>query len=595
MKLRWRFGIAAGIVLVVCALYPQLKMSYLRGKDWQGSYAYNDIDEAAYASYIAALIDGRPRKNDPYTGRDDSAENPQPESLFSIQFAAAYAVAVPARVLGISASTAMTTAGAIAAFLAALACFWLIGKITGDSWFAMAGTLVILCGGALAAGEGALGELLGTGISYPYFPFLRRYVPAVPFPVFFAMCGAVWMLVTAQDIRKRILYTVLASICFAFLVFSYFYIWTVAAAWLFAVAVLWIIARPADWQRDVKAFLSLGAACGLALIPYAYLLSNRSQSMDDVQLLVFSRAPDLERVPEYISLCVLVLLGLGVFTKRIGLREPSTLFAAAFAVVPILVFNQQIVTGRSLQPIHYQVFIGNYVAAAALVLAGGAFWTKFASNKPLIARSALAAVAVAAAAWGIVECHYTVRILDEANVARDEMIPVERRLRELSATDNGAVYPLSLLQGDESPTWAPQPMLWARHQHVFAGITWQENKERYYQWLYYMGLDEIWLENTLRHGDIVSTIALFGWGRQTQRLSIGAKPLTYGEIADEARRFAAYRSSFSVVQATSPQLSYVVIPEGWTLDFSTLDRWYQRDEGEHSGKYIIYRVKLRGS
>ena len=65
MKLRWRFGIIAGLFLAVFSLYPQMKMVYLRGSDWQGNYAYNDIDEVAYAAYLRALIDGRPRKNDP--------------------------------------------------------------------------------------------------------------------------------------------------------------------------------------------------------------------------------------------------------------------------------------------------------------------------------------------------------------------------------------------------------------------------------------------------------------------------------------------------------------------------------------------------
>ncbi len=94
MKLRWRFGIIAGLFLAVFSLYPQMKMIYLRGADWQGHYAYNDIDEVAYASYLKALIDGRPRKNDPYTGRDDSADHPQPESLFSIQFAGPYTIEI---------------------------------------------------------------------------------------------------------------------------------------------------------------------------------------------------------------------------------------------------------------------------------------------------------------------------------------------------------------------------------------------------------------------------------------------------------------------------------------------------------------------
>src|SRR5438876_4589038 len=101
MKLRWRFGIIAGLFLTIFSLYPQFMMIYLRGSEWDGNYAYNDIDEVAYAAYLKALIDGRPRKNDPYTGRDDSAENPQQESLFSIQFAGPYSIAIPARGFGV--------------------------------------------------------------------------------------------------------------------------------------------------------------------------------------------------------------------------------------------------------------------------------------------------------------------------------------------------------------------------------------------------------------------------------------------------------------------------------------------------------------
>src|ERR1044072_9827043 len=100
-KCSMKLGVIAGIFLAIFTLYPQFKMLYLRGDDWQGHYAYNDIDEVAYASYVRALIDGRPRKNDPYTGRDDEPNKPQPESLFSIQFASPYMIAIPARILGV--------------------------------------------------------------------------------------------------------------------------------------------------------------------------------------------------------------------------------------------------------------------------------------------------------------------------------------------------------------------------------------------------------------------------------------------------------------------------------------------------------------
>ena len=602
VNLKWRFGVIAGIILVICGMYPQLKMWSLRGRDWQGAYAYNDIDEAAYASYLRALIDGRPRKNNPYTGRDDSAETPQAESLFSIQFAAPYTIAIPARLLGVSVSTAMWLTSAVAAFLLGLVLFWVTGKITGDSLFAMAGTLIVVCGGALAAGEGAIGEILGTSGAYPYFPGLRRYIPALALPVFFALCGTIWLMLTSLDLKKRVLYCVLSALCFSFLVFSYFYIWTTAAAWLAGVILIWLLARPVDWRKDFKAFIALAIACAVPLGFYALMLSHREPSMDNVQLLVLTHQPDFWRIPELIGCAVAVMLILAVLIKAVGWRDPATLFTLSLALVPLVVFNQQIISGHSLQPIHYQVFIGNYVAAFALVLTLGILWRGISRNHPKLSSGLLTSLAVIAAVWGIVECHYTVRVLDEANIARDEGMPVAKRLTELAATDTpspdsrrAVVMPFSMIEGDDLPTVAPQAVLWARHQHVFAGETWAENKERYYQYLYYMNLDEGWLNKSLKDGDFVSSIALFGWGRHTTRLDAEAKPLTGGEINEESARFGDYLKNFGFQQASHPTLSYITVPIDWNVDFTNLDKWYERDAGAAFGKYILYKVKLKPS
>ena len=610
MALRWRYGIIAGIFLAIFSLYPQGKLIYNRGwSDWNGHYAYNDIDEVAYASYIKALIDGRPRKNDPYTGRDDSPETPQAESLFSIQFAGPYTIAVPARILGIPATWAMTISGAVAAFLTALAIFWLIGMITGDSLYAMADALIVLCLGALFAGEGAMGEIFFDGFSYPYFPGFRRYIPAMAFPAFFALVALVWRAIahetheSALESSKRpfppsaLLPFAIAS--FAYCVFTYFYVWTTAVAWLGCLTLLIVALRPDGFWRDLKWLGILAIGCVAALIPYAYLLSHRSTTMDDVQMLVLTHRFDLTRTPELIGFVTIFVIIAAVAMNVFKLRDRGTLFALSLAITPAILFNQQVVTGRELQPIHYQVFIGNYVAGLALVVTFALLWRAMRAPQTLAWRIVIAGFAVLAIAWGFVECHYTVRVLDDVNIARDEAFPLGRRLAELAKDDpdphKSAILYMPIAEADDLPTLAPQPVLWARHQHVFADVTWPENKERYYQQLYYAGVTPDDLATRIKDGDdIVSLIALFGWGRHTDRLSSEYKPLLFREVDEEAGNFRQYLDTFDARSQGAVRLSYLVVSAGETDGyFTNIDRWYDRYDREDWGKYTLYKLRLK--
>ena len=611
MKLRWRFGILAGIFLAIFCLYPQFKMFYLRGSEWNGHYAYNDIDEVAYASYVRALIDGRPRKNDPYTGRDESPETPQPESLFSIQFAAPYTIAIPARILGIGTPWAMTIAGALAGFIAAFAACWFLGNLVHDNWYAMAASLAVFCFGTLAAGEGAVLEIFLDGFSYPYFPGFRRYIPALGMAAFFIFVGTVWKLLNGQgpansdhpdDENERssssppILLIFFSILSFAYCVFSYFYIWTTAAAFLGCISIVWLIERPEGWKRDIKNLVIVGAGCVVLLVPYAYLLSKRANTMDHVQLLVRTHAPDFFRFPEYVGFVVLILLIVGLASKVVDLKDRSTLFVVSLALVPFVIFNQQVITGQSLQPIHYQVFIGNYVAALAFFGAIGILFKKKLSNGGPIPKAVCAVLMIAAVFWGFVECHFTVRVLDEANIERDQTLVIANRLSEIAKTDpdpnRTTVLSFNGIFADDLPTVSPQNILWARHQHVFAGLSWDESKERYYQQLYYQNIDERGLDYLLKN-DFVSQIALFGWGRHTDRLSADSKPLTYGEIAVEVAKYKTYRDNFSKAQASNPTVSYLVVPNDSRSDLSNFEEWYELDEGEILGGHTLYKAKLK--
>ncbi|HYX40218.1 MAG TPA: hypothetical protein VE821_00905, partial [Pyrinomonadaceae bacterium] len=421
-------------------------------------------DEPVYAAYLNALIAGRPRRNNPLTNRDTEPDGqPLAESYFSIQFVPAYMLALPARALGLSAPQVFMLLAPLAAFLTTLALFWLLTIFTGDARLACVGALIVLCFGTLAAGQGAGRLLIGFRTWYDYFPFLRRYQPAPTFPFFFLFCACAWRALT-RDLRQARRYATLAGLLFALLIFSYFYLWTAAAAWLACLVLLWLGAR-CTTMRDLTMRLAPIVTLALAaLVPYGLLMARRVASTDQVLMMELTRAPDLLRVPELIGAAVLCALVIGARRNTFAWRDETTLLAASFALLPFVVFNQQLITDRSLQPLHYEQFIANYAALIAFVLTVSLLRRARAPIKPHLLRIA----ALIACAWGLLEVGFTTQAFSDYNREHDDVVPIVRRIKQTPAAVDSVsplppmVFTTSIPLANNLPTYA-QPILWGTH------------------------------------------------------------------------------------------------------------------------------------
>jgi hypothetical protein len=598
--LPWRWGALASLAVALLSLYPQFNLLRTQGRDYHGSYAYIDTDEVAYSAYLNALIEGRPRRNDPYTGRDDSANTPQSESLFSIQFVPPYILALFARGTGLSATTIFILLLPLMAFASALVIFRLVALITNDERWGAVAPLIVLLFGTLAAGHGAIQYYLQGGAAYDYFPFLRRYLPGIIFPLYFIMCLFVWRMLTSDDRRKSLRLAVAAGITFDILVFSYFYLWTAAAAWLALLAICWMLMRTAEWRHSLKLFGVIGALAIAALAPYTLLLSRRVETMDAVQALSLSHAPDLWRIPELIGFCVLLFLYLAISGKWIERDAPATIFTASFALLPLAVFNQQIITGRSLQPIHYEQFIANYVSLLAVTLLAALLWHGLHRAERKLPLLLACCISLFALSWGALETRMALKIMAPLNSLRDEVRPVELRLAEIARKDESerdakriVVFTADSRLADDLPTHTPFSVLWARHMHVFAGVSLAEDKERFYQYLYYTGVDEGHFARRLEQRDFNYLLALFGWTRTNPNLRLDPDPVRPEELDEELQRYTAYLSGFNRERATRPTLSFVIVSPREPANLNNIDRWYERDAGERIGNSTLYRVRLR--
>jgi hypothetical protein len=424
----WKWMIWGAIAITILSLYPQLLMWGARGRDWNGTYAEIHGDEWVYSAYIQALIDGRPRRNDPYTGRDDRPGDPKPESLFSIQFVPAYMIAVPARLLRISSSTAFIILGILAPFFASLAIFWLIFNLTREHKLAAAGSLIVLCLGGVAAGEGLI-HILVSGNQYSFIPFLRKFEPAAPFPLFFLFCTFVWK--SLQGDRKRAcVWAAIAGLTLVLLIFSYFFLWTSAVAWLACLAVLLVVTNRANVKRQGMPFLIIIALTGAGLVPYLILLSNRSATMDAGQKLTISHAPDLFRVPEILGAVVIIMLVMAHLRGRIEWRAPECVFTASLALMSFAVFNQQVITGRSLQPFHYESFVANYLALVAVIVASVIIWRGREGATKQVRYGVVRWIVFVSFWWAAIEIMAPTKVIKKDNLFIDRAAAVCQRLRE---------------------------------------------------------------------------------------------------------------------------------------------------------------------
>ena len=575
----------------------------MRGSEWHGAYAAIQGDEFLYSAYVNALLNGRSRRNDPFAGVDATPQNPIPESTFSIQFVPSVVISSTARVLGISSSTMFVALLLIGGVAAAVALFWLLLVITHDWKTSAVGMFFVLTMGAMAAGQGFLWLTLKTDVLFLGLPFLRRYQPSALFPLFFVFGALVFKALTTEDKTKGRRTSVIAGLSLAILVFSYLYLWTAAIAWLTILAVIWV----AVGSRSRKSLGIFAIICSIllaALIPYLYLVSHRAVDLDEAQTMVVTHRPDLLRVPEIIGALVLIAVAFAVRKGKVRLGEPQLMFAVSFAALPFVVFNQQVLTGRSMQPYHFETFVANYAALIALVIVANALWSRF-------IRRRLVMIAILCFVWGSVEVSMAVFAHYKSNVIADQMVPVLRHLNELSKQD-GTLDALRATgktptivfspQRDVMallPTWSSQGTLLSIGGLDFGSASQIARREFLYMHLYYSGADSEVLRKLLngQTDDFLmghyARIAIFGHERVVPLLSSTFRPIQPEEIDQQVQMYKAYVDSFSRADAQKRPVTYVVVRSNGESNFASIDRWYERDRGEQYGEYTLFRVRIR--
>ncbi|HXQ34315.1 MAG TPA: hypothetical protein VN843_09900, partial [Anaerolineales bacterium] len=215
-------------------------------------------------------------------------------------------------------------------------------------------------------------------------------------------------------------------------------------------------------------------------------------------------------------------------------------------------------------------------------------------------------------AWGIVEVGLPARLTSvPAAVTNDRMIPVFKRLNELSKTDgtfadlrtetkpSPLVFSPYVNVNVLLPSWASQGTLLDIGGLDLGHVSREERREYLYLHLYYSKADASTLREPLNAAskdvalNYYARSAIFGHERILPGMSLHFEPITQEEIEEAIRDYQNYIGSFSKEHVLKRPITYAVVRAEERFDFTNLDRWYERDSGEHVGDYVLYHLKLR--
>ncbi len=315
--------------------------------------------------------------------------------------------------------------------------------------------------------------------------------------------------------------------------------------------------------------------------------------------MISTHRPDLLRIDEILGAVILLVLIIGVLRSKIDRTDQRLIYAASLALLPFVVFNQQILTGRTMQAYHFEAFVVNYSTLVALVVTVTLLWVAV-PNRLLIYMAALSF------SWGILEVGIPSRLVFVPwAIVKDQGIPVLLRLNDLSKQD-GTLSDLHTKRQTSAlvfspdisliallPTWTAQATLLDISGVDCGNITREERKELFYMHLYYSKAGVERLSKSFNERDQFAIVMIFGHQRLFPALSSQFNPIQPDEVEREISTYQTYANSFSREEALKRPITYAVISNEGNFDFSNLDRWYERDTGERVGDYTLYRLKLR--
>ncbi len=341
-------AVIVALILSVLSAFPQAYFRYTESVPQQESIEL--IPDSPWSGRIREIQDGHNLGSIYYKdGKDDP---------YLFQPLGSAAVAYMGKIFSLDINDTLLLSRFVLPLLSFLIIYLFIFLFTREKLIALSGASVLLFA------ESALNfygwKAIFEGNSPANFLDISNPVnPGMIYILFFGFLVAFWKFYRSPSIRLGIISAILLGLNF----YNYFYSWTYLYAFGAFLTVIFLIRK--KW-KEVMQISSVFVGALFVAIPYAINLYHASQypTFDDVgfrQGIIFTHAP---------AFIGLIAFGSIIFYLFLSQKEDREkyFFGLALLLTPFLTLNQQILTGKVMQPAHYHWYFHRTIAVI-LVLA----------------------------------------------------------------------------------------------------------------------------------------------------------------------------------------------------------------------------------
>ena len=345
-----RWAIILAFVASVIVASPQIYFRYTHPSDYQGIEVFGTGDERAWLSRVREVADGHPAMSNVYF-KDGKGEP------YIYQPLGSNIIAFLGKIFSLDINNTMLLSRFIFPAFVFLLIYGFAFFLSKNKLIALAVSSFLMLGNSLFARKAVFQMLGGDSPSVTYVNYTRPVNPLMTHLFFFSFLLCFWLFLERKQWRWGILSFLLLGLSF----YDYFYTWTFLYSFLGALLVIFIFQK--KWL-DIKRICLVISASLLMAIPYfinLYQVIRHPVYKEVGHRLAFEGSSATLGLLAPLLFAIVLLF----FPRK---WKERYYFVLALAIAPLIVLNQQIITGKVLSNAHYHWYFHLPLAAIFLLL-----------------------------------------------------------------------------------------------------------------------------------------------------------------------------------------------------------------------------------